>query len=321
MNSERSLYRGMALACLAFLLNAKLLAAQTPCGCWIAATDDASQSIMVFDPAVTDWNSSSAVKYTWAPSASNGFTNPAEGWGLPADVKLRNYMGSQYIIVGDTDGFASVIPYPALTGKLWANNIGSAAGIHGVELMPDGNVAVAAASPGWVRIYAASQGTYNKTYFEYDLTAAHSVLWDPANQTLWAIGESNLLGFKYDGTPAAPHLTLAVTSPTFPVNPWGHYIAPVYYNTDRLWVSTNGNVMQYVKSTNSWDTSFTAPVNQTFVKSISNQPSGQTVETYPSSVCSNGWSTDTVSFYGPDSTRTRTGACFYRAIAFDPDYQ
>lgn len=219
---------------------------------------------MIFDPAVTDWNSGSALKHTWAPSASNGFTNPTLGWGLPA---------------------------------------------------------VAAATPEWVRIYAASQGTYNSTYFEYDLAAAHSVLWDPAHTMLWAIGDSYLLGFAYDGTPAAPHLTLEVTSPAFPVNPWGHYISSVYYNTDRLWVSTNGNVMQYVKSTNSWDLSLAAPINQTFVKAVSNQPSGQIVETYPSDVCSNGWSTDTVSFYGPNTTRTRTGACFYRAIVFNPDYQ
>lgn len=102
---------------------------------------------MVFDPTVTDWTSSSALKHSWAPSASNGFTTPTDGWGLPADVKLRNLKGSQYIVVGDTDGFAGVIPYPALTGKLWATNIGSAAGVHGIELMPDGNVAVAAATP------------------------------------------------------------------------------------------------------------------------------------------------------------------------------
>ena len=312
---------------LAIWSSVNLASAQTPAitpgDCWIAVTDNTSKSIMVFDPSVTDWNSSSALKHTWAPSSSNGFTTPTDGWGLPADVKIRNYNGSQYIAVADTDGFAGVIPYPSLTGKLWAVNIGSAAGVHGVELMPDGNVVVAAATPGWIRIYEASQGTYDSSYVQYDLTSAHEVLWDPANSMLWAVGYANLYGYRYSGTPASPALTLAVTSPTLP-GVWGHFISPVYGNTDLLWVAadgTGGYVSQYSKSTNTFTTQG-APVNGATVRSVGSQPaSGTVVETFPDSACANGWSTPTVSFYGPDYTRTRTGACFYRAVIFDPNYQ
>src|SRR5690606_30760307 len=39
---------------------------------WIAVTDQFSQSILVLDPEVKDWNSPEAVKWSWRPDTRNG---------------------------------------------------------------------------------------------------------------------------------------------------------------------------------------------------------------------------------------------------------
>ncbi|CAG7600355.1 hypothetical protein PAESOLCIP111_00388 [Paenibacillus solanacearum] len=296
---------------------------------YVGTTDQSSGGkIIVFDPGVADWNTSAAVKWTWAPSASNGFASPTPGWGRPSGVKIRDncVFGGQWMTVTDSYGLAAIIPYPAGNDKKWSINLTGTPNLHDAELLPNGNIAIAASTGGWVRIYTSSQGPTSSTYVQYNLPEAHNVLWDPLNNTLWALG-TTLDALTIGGTPSAPTITkqFSVALPTA----HGHDLQPVYGNTDRLWVSTGSKVYQFIKSTKSFSAAYpSTTIGRSGVKSVGDQPSGQVVETVPDTIKSppggctqSTWCTDSVDFFSPDMTRTRTGAAFYKARLWNPNYQ
>ncbi|MFK7692459.1 DUF6528 family protein [Paenibacillus sp. HJGM_3] len=290
----------------------------------IVTTDQSgSGSILVFDRTAADWNAAGAVKWSWAPSASNGFASPTPGWGRPSDAKLRYncLFGGYWMVVTDSYGLAAIVPYPAKNDKKWSINLGTGPNLHSAELLPNGNIAIAASTGGWVRVYTSSQGPTSTTNVQYALEAAHSVLWDPAGNQLWALGKNYLVALTIGGTASAPTLTekLKIALPTLN----GHDLQPVIGDPDRLWVSTGSAVYQYVKSTNSWSSTFAgaSSISRVGVKSVSNDPGGQVVETVPKAGCATTWCTDTADFFLPGATRTKTGSQFYKARFWNPDYQ
>ncbi|NJP88829.1 hypothetical protein HCN51_05050 [Nonomuraea sp. FMUSA5-5] len=175
-------------------------------------------------------------------------------------------------------------------------------------------------------------GANASAYGEYPLTQAHAVLWDPSIQRLWVTGQDPvskariLTALVVGGTPAAPVLREDTGRRAVLPSAWGHDVYGHAHDPDLLWVSGDSQVWLYDKRTRT----FSPPpggADRTFVKSIGNQPSGQVVETRPDSAESspgrcavNTWCTDTVDFYGPDTSRTRAGAVFYKARVWSPYY-
>ncbi|CAG7617169.1 DUF6528 family protein [Paenibacillus allorhizosphaerae] len=86
------------------------------------------------------------------------------------------------------------------------------------------------------------------------LASAHGVQWDPKNQLLWAPGYEYLVSLEVGGTDDNPTLCekVKVALPTA----GGRDLQPVYGDTDRLWVTTNKTVYQYIKFTNTFDIHF-----------------------------------------------------------------
>lgn len=296
----------------------------------VAGTDQASQKILVLDPSVEDWavaNTRKALKWSWAPSPKNGFPDPVPEWRNVDEAKLRysEKYDTRYVLTTASYGFVGLIHYPS--GKrAWSVNADDGTAPldnpHSAELLPDGNVAAAASTGGWLRVYTASQGPDSEEYVQYDLPGGHGVLWDPERELLWALGDYHLVALKVGGTPAEPTLT-EVKKTELPA-PHGHDLQPVYGDTDRLWVTSGSRVYQYMKSTNSFtaDYPMAEKLDRYGVKAVSNNPAtGQVVETKPKAGCATTWCTDTVEFFGPDITRTREGAQFYKARWFVEDYQ
>lgn len=297
---------------------------------WIAVTDQGSKKILVLDPKVLDWNNGDAIKWSWYPNDSNGFSTPTPGWRLPSDVKLRNssFYGGQVMLVCDSDGFTAIIPYPSGNTKKWSINLGVGPNPHAVELLPNGNIAIAASTGGWVRIYTSSQGPDSSKYVQYDLPGAHGVLWDPKLQVLWALGDKILTGLKIGGTADTPIIQEDSNLTTKLIVSGGHDLFPVYGDTDRLWVTMNAGVVQFVKSTKSWDVKYKGydALNRSTVKSIGNHPkSNIVVQTRPNKTLYD-WATNTVDIFnlGKKTThemRIRKSSAFYKARIWDPDYQ
>ncbi|UUZ95166.1 DUF6528 family protein [Paenibacillus sp. P25] len=287
---------------------------------WIAVTDQGSKEIRVYDPEKSDWNDKNALKWSWAPSDKNGFAGLTGGWGLPSDVKLREgKTGGKYMVVTDSNGLAALVPYPSGNSRAWGALVGG--NPHAAELLPDGNVAVAASAGGWVRVYTASQGPDSATYTQYSLPGAHGVLWDPQKNVLWAVGDYYLVALEVKGTPESPILE-QVRQSRLPTN-WGHDLFAVYGDTDKLWVTSNTKVYQYSKSADSWSESYPGAndIDHHWVKSISNQPSGQVVLTNQKAGTKYTWTTDQVDLYQPNDYRLVTGGAFYKARVWNSDYQ
>jgi hypothetical protein len=278
--------------------------------CHIAITDQASKSIMLLDAGVTDWNSSDALKWM--------YKLPVE-LDRPNDVKLRNHalFGGQWMAVSCVQS-AAIVSYPDQEVRWALTTMGNP---HSVELLPGGNIAIAAAKGHWLRIYTSSQGPNSTDYAEYPLQSAHGVLWDPQRESLWALGGPLLVELKVIGSADRPELveTRKIELPT----QGGHDLSPVIGNPDRLWVTTNSQVYQYVKSTSTFDSEYPnhSQINRSGVKCIGNLPSGQVVSNKPKKGILHGWNTDTVDFVAPDASRTRADVAFYKARIWNPDYQ
>lgn len=288
----------------------------------IATTDQASERILVLDPSVGDWRATGnrkALKWSWAPSAADGFTAPDLGWRYVDEVKLRYSAkdDTRYVLATASYGFVGLIHFPSGKRKWSVNADDGVAPLdnpHSAELLPDGNVAAAASDGGWLRVYTASQGPDSDTYVEYPLPGAHGVQWDAKRRLLWAVGDHHIVALAYGGTPANPTLT-EVRATELPT-PHGHDLQPVYGDHDAYWVTTGTQVYQYRTSTDTFTTDYPLAdrLNRSGVKAVSTNPAtGQVLQTTPRAGCATTWCTDTVELFGPDAERTRPDAQFYKA--------
>jgi hypothetical protein len=301
-----------------------------------------TKKIQVFDNDISDWNSSAALIWQWQPTTANGYsTSELAAWGSPNGVKLRDNdtnWGGRWILSASSGGLATVASYP-FGNKKWAYDLGSV-NPHDIELLPNGNVAVAASGGDFVRVYAASQGASNGTHAEFPLTDAHAVLWDPTNNWLWALGLSELKALSVGGTAASPTLT-AVTGRAYSLpTAGGHSLAPYWGDANKLWVSTGSRTYIFDKTAAAGTDPFTLPPGPTTGlmgggnKAVSAQPSGIAIVTRPDSIKSglaepstqSTWTTAYVDVYSTStgsllSSYHRTGADWYKGYVFWPEYQ
>lgn len=301
----------------------------------IIATNGASKRLEIFDAALTDWNSSGAMTWSWRPLVSLGFTTAeVNTFGGGTDAKLRNIGNDAFLAITD-NRMAIIIAYPA-GEKKWSQIIDG--NLHAAELLPNGNLAVAASDANWIRVYATSQGPAATKFASFPLIAAHAVLWDPALNLLWVTGQIPggphvLTALTVSGTAAEPVIAEDLSRRSELPSLWGHDVSPYYGDANKLWVSTNGGTYVYDKPSKRFSG---APggSNRTFVKAVSNLPSGLIIQTQPDAnktpgpavSCSlNDWSTSTVDIYSPKGSfqenRIATSACFYKAKVLSNKYQ
>lgn len=286
---------------------------ETRAGDLVAVTDQSGTgAIRLLDPAVVNWRSAAAQKWSWKPG-SDFSADQRAAWKSPSDVKLRTAAGGGSVMLTvDSKGLAAAVTYPG-GRKVWAADVGGANNPHSIELLPDGNIAVAASTGGFVRIYAASRGASATNFVQFNLKTAHGVHWDPARKVLWALGHDDLVQLRIGGTPANPTVS-KIGSWTLP-SADGHDLSPKLGQPDRLWVTTNSHVYEFSKSGNRAVSS----VATAHVKSQTSMKNGQIVRTIPKSGCATTWCTDTVTFLNPGKSRTRSGGQFYKARAWNPD--
>lgn len=331
--------------------NTGAILAPTPCGCWIAVTNQANNLLEAYDPSVTDWNLTNARKWTFEPTTGGGYDATAEIalWDDPTDVKLRNttaFAGTSQAIATCGGRLATIAAYPS-GNKIWTMGFGDfnpQVSLHSAELLPNGNIALASSKRNWVRVYSSSQAQPNHGKFgEFPLGDAHAVLWDPTYQRLWVTGwlpinsenywdplNQVITALKVEGTAADPKLVEDVDYRTVLPGKYGHDIAPYYYDHNKLWITVNVDnvdnnkgVYLFDKTTQTF-TQAPGAANRNFVKGIGNQPSGEIVEIRPIDHVT-GWTNNTVNFYSVTGSslynRTRSTAAFYKSRVFSPDYQ
>ncbi|MEN0053163.1 MAG: DUF6528 family protein [Mucilaginibacter sp.] len=304
-------------------------------GCWIGVTNNANSEIELYSWYDMNWNGATARTWDWKPTTARLYSSTeVSKWGIPNDFKLRtvaSWGGGVYVAVIGNAGLITIVDY-ATGNKKWAAIAGSSSvdNIHGIELLPTGNVAVAASTGGYVRVYASSGGA--TTYASYTLTDAHQVLWDPAYNVLWAVGTNKLVALTV-GTASAPSLTATATY-TLPSDNWCHSVATKYGSNDTLFIASSNNVWTFDKKSHKF-TIAPGLINRNGVKAISNQPDGTVVLTRPDiyktpvpsepSTVNTDWTTSYVDYYTPDGVYIRsghkTGAAYYRGFVYNTNYQ
>ncbi|MEV6909359.1 DUF6528 family protein [Amycolatopsis sp. NPDC051071] len=279
----------------------------------IVITEQASKRILVLPADRASWQNRK-ISWAWAPNSANGLADLAGSWSNPSDAKLAERNGEKYLLTSASGGFVAVVPYPAGDKAYWAANVGGPANPHSIELLPDGNVAVAASTGGWVRIYTASQGQRSTNYAEYPLVGAHGVVWDAGRNVLWALGTHALVALSVGGTPAAPVVTERRSVPL--PSKGGHDLQPVPYRPDLLWVTTESAVYQFGKTSGGFSRHYAGArqIDQPDVKSVTTNPrTGQvlTASIQEGHLCT--WCTDTVRLAFPRAELALHGAWIYKA--------
>ncbi len=312
---------------------------------FIAACNMANNKIEIYDSEnYTSFDQSGSFQWSWSPTTALGYTAAeVSAWAHPYSVQRRAsniWPGSTEVWAATCrDGLATICRFVGGTRgqKLWAKDVGSDVYPHGIEVLPNGNVAIAGRKNGpggWVRVYASSQGPNNGTYANYNLDWAHGVLWDPGLNRLWAIGElpggsdlDILVGLIVGGTAAAPTLTEDMSMRVTLPSTGGHDVSAYYGYPNLLLVSDHLGVYKYNKTTKVF-TALPGAANRTDVKSISNQKIGHIVQAKPNkTLCSlNDWCTIKAEFYDGTTgawiyNRTRTGAAFYKTDVWWWEYQ
>jgi YD repeat-containing protein len=113
--------RGLAGAVLGGLILATVILAPRPARAaggdyWVVGGDQATNQLIAFDRAVTDWDSAAAVKWTWKATSTRGFSSTEVGAaGNVSDVKLRDTAGGGQRFVTTAYTNTTDCPKPADT--------------------------------------------------------------------------------------------------------------------------------------------------------------------------------------------------------------
>jgi len=213
---------------------------------WIGLCNVANDKIEVYDIGISDWNTSVAKKISWSPSPNNGYSDAeVSAWGDPKDVRLRNCPGGGVWVTAG--GKLATIVDQNTGNRRWALNVGATP--NGVELLPNGNIVVAAKDGNWVRVYTSSQGADNYNFAQFNLTAPTTVLWDAQDNVIRVTGQTKLVALTVGGTDANPILSENTALTTTLPSSEGLDVSAYYGDPNKLFVSTHSGVYTYNKTT------------------------------------------------------------------------
>jgi hypothetical protein len=307
----------------------KLMAEPGDIGYDIICTNNRNNKLEVFNYGDANWNDAGSLRWSWMPTTGLGYTSAqinlwtnGDPTGDPMDVKrvLTNvWPGCTEVMVavgGQLATIATLVSNKTRGTKLWAVNCGAGSYPHAAELIPNGNLAVAASHGDWVKVFSTS----SSNVATFSLSKAHGVVWDNKLHRLWVVGDTKLTALIIGGTRSAPTITEDVArARTIPGN--GHDLSLFQGDDNKLWVTNSSHVYTYDKTTKAL---VNAPgaAHRATVKAVSNNNAASgymIVETKPNTTsCDlNTWCTTSVDFYNASGTylgsRSRKDAAYYKA--------
>ncbi|MFE7191688.1 DUF6528 family protein [Kitasatospora sp. NPDC057541] len=284
----------------------------------VAVVDQASRRVLVVQSAdeLMAYRGPDRQPVVWSWSADTAGDlddlDPHRSWGAPDEAKSRVRDGRRYLLVTASGGLAAVVD-TATGATAWATDTGEHANPHSAELLPDGNVAVAASTGGWVRLYAASLGPRTTAHAEYRLPGAHGVHWDGRSGLLWALGDDTLTALRVGGTAAAPLLGVERAVPL--PEPGGHDLSPVLAEPGRLWVSTGEHLWRFDPTADRFTRiRLGGEEAERDIKSVGDEPgTGRLLTTAPDHAGPCTWCTSVLTLHRPDGSRSLPGTHLYKA--------
>ncbi|MFI6940309.1 DUF6528 family protein [Streptomyces sp. NPDC050418] len=288
-------------------------------GAPVVVTDQASKQILVLDSARSAWTAGEAI-WAFSPLGDGRYADvlPEVSWVYPSEAKVRRFRGRTLLLTCASFGFAAAVEVPS-GRRYWAAGLGPGDDLlnpHSMEILPDGNVAVACSTGARVRVYAASQGGRDVPYAEVVLKGAHGLHWDRERRVLWAIGDDELVTYRVGGSPAHPELAQLSALALPGAKPGGHDLFPVAGRRGRLWVTTNAAVFQYDIRRGEFVQDFAGAevINRAKVKAVGDDPwTGQVVSTVPEPGLEETWWTTKVDMHLPERRPVLADGGIYKA--------
>ncbi|MGV3540137.1 MAG: DUF6528 family protein [Rufibacter sp.] len=297
------------------------------CGCDVGVLDWATDQLEVYKSSATDWTLGTSKAWTFKPSTaiSGGNWTAAEstapGWDNPTDMKLRlnSKLGAGIEWIAAVGGETALITNHSKVKK-WSTNIGSGQNPQSIEILGNGNVAVAAAAGNWVKVYS-TRTTKSATYTLYN---AHAVLWDETNSRLWATGQLasggpwSIVAFTV-GTGTTPALEIDASRTFSTDKTFLRHLSPVVGQPNKFWVSAAEGIFFYNKETKNLTSLEGKLFNKQNITATSNQPTGEIIQVEGS---------NKVNIYGNHAegsgvlltSHTLSGE-IYKALPLNPNYE
>ena len=223
--------------------------------------------------------------------------------------------------------YGCMVSYPA--GELLWQTEAAAESPHGIELLPNGVIAIASSVGGEVQFFTTESPYSDAPAATVSLRSAHGVLWDDQHNVLWALGGDVLAAYRitlHDGGRVTVEEDLSRRT-TVPLG-GAHDIAPVYGNTDEMWITAHMHVYRFHKPTKTFDTDYIGSeyLDRGGVKGVGNFGDGSLVFLYPDGIFK-GWTTQGISLVrriGDEMICERLVSeteHFYKARIWNPSYQ
>ncbi len=162
----------------------------------------------------------------------------APDFGNVSGVKRRHHpMWGDVVLVVASEGFTGVVAYPSGELLFRAHGTGN---LHSIELLPDGRVMTVGSDGNVVRVYTDPE-TYTAFYADFP----HGVLYDPERNWVWVLARHSLVAYEADDF-SSPVQTFVFPDDMVE----GHDLAPVYGDTNRLFLTVLSGVFVYDKTAN-----------------------------------------------------------------------
>ena len=243
-----------------------------------------------------------------------------------AGVKFRHSKTHGDVVLAVCgNNYGCMVSYPA--GEIVWSTVSTAANPHSIELIPCGVIAVASSDGDEIRFFTTEKQYNSKPSASVTLDDAHGVLWDEENEVLWAVGGNILTAYTVTlDSDGAVTVTEDVSLRTeIPTNS-AHDLAPVYGNTDELWITTGSTVYRYNKSAKAfvYDYEGHEELDISGVKGIGSYDDGSVVYIYPDGEYQS-WTSKTVYFLknGVEESISLVSedGHFYKVRVWDTRYQ
>ena len=208
------------------------------------------------------------VVWEWNPAQSNVAAGDVKWFVNMSDAKP--VYNNKYILANASTGGVALVRIADKKTVFYA--YGGNGNVHSAEVLPDGNLVIAASTGNYLMLLRTDTTALPFTGYTKKITVAdaHNVVWDKKRQVLWTASKNKLYGFTYNFNCATPDLTLK-DSVTLPAT--GCHDLFAVYGKDSLWLSTSSKVWAINLQTKA----VTEQSAQARVKSVSSGPN----ENYP----------------------------------------
>jgi len=217
------------------------------------ATDIKGHSILLYDLNKTEGDldqlkNNSCIVWTWT-SGSDSKCKIKPGAGIDAaKFRYSEYYKKDVVIACSSSGGAYVIDY-ATSSVLWEYRVGD--GPHSIEMMPNGDVVVAASGNGVTAgklVYIPLSAGKKSPSSTVPSPTAHGVSYDPVQNCLWVMENTDVACFTVTGTGTANAALVRDEARTVSLarkDSGGHVISPVTGTPGLYWVAGTGKLWQF----------------------------------------------------------------------------